>query len=145
MDDLVIFTDGASRGNPGNAACGFLVKGETKYPVTFFLGRQTNNYAEYSAVIKALEYVLEKGITNANITLVSDSSLVVNQINSNFKVKSKNIKGLYLKLLGVVSQLKKRGVNLEFKNMPRETPEIMAVDRALNRLLDEIEASGAEQ
>jgi ribonuclease HI len=138
MDYLVAFTDGASRGNPGEAACGFLIKGITKKPKVFYLGKTTNNFAEYQAVIKLLEFIKEEGIENKKIKIISDSELVVNQINKKFKVKSKKLRGLILKVESLKNGLKQKNVEVEFENKRREEEGIKIVDKQLNKLLDEI-------
>jgi len=138
MDYLVAFTDGASRGNPGEAACAFLVKGITKQPKVFYLGKTTNNFAEYQAIIKLLEFLREEGIENKKLKVISDSRLVVNQINKKFKVKSKKLRALLLKVENLKEDLKQNGVEVEFENKSREEEGIKIVDKQINKFLDEI-------
>jgi ribonuclease HI len=138
MDYLVAFTDGASRGNPGEAACAFLVKGITKQPKVFYLGKTTNNFAEYQAIIKLLEFIKEEKIENKKLKVVSDSKLVVNQINKKFKVKNKKLRALLLKVENLKEDLKQNGVEVEFENKSREEEGIKIVDKQLNKFLDEI-------
>jgi len=138
MDYLVAFTDGASRGNPGEAACGFLIEGITKEPKVFYLGKATNNFAEYQAVIKLLEFLNKKGIKNKRIKVISDSRLVVNQINKKFKVKNKVLRVLLLKVGELIGELKKKGIQIEFENKGREEEGIKIVDKQLNKFLDGI-------
>ena len=85
---IKIYTDGAARGNPGLAAVGYiifrgdkLIKKNVKY-----IGKSTNNIAEYRAVINALRIAPK----NKEITLYSDSKLIVNQITGKFKVKKEH-------------------------------------------------------
>ena len=138
MDHLVAFTDGASRGNPGEAACGFLIEGVTKKPKVFYLGKTTNNFAEYQAIIKLLEFIKEEGIENKKIKVVSDSRLVVNQINKKFKVKNKKLRAMLLKVENLKEELRKKGIEIEFENKSREEEGIKIVDKQLNKFLDEI-------
>jgi ribonuclease HI len=78
--------DGASRGNPGPAACGFVVyvNGEKMEARGEFLGVTTNNVAEYRGLIRGLEYLVRKGATK--VTVYADSELVVKQIKGEYKV-----------------------------------------------------------
>jgi len=91
-----IWVDGASRGNPGQAAIGVIIKDEQGKIITRVsqrIGTTTNNQAEYRAVIVALEKVIELGITRVEIK--SDSELVVKQINGLYRVKKAALKPLY--------------------------------------------------
>ena len=95
---LKIFTDGASRGNPGPAAIGIVfydandtIVGDHKES----LGDQTNNYAEYMAVIRALELCTQHPVDK--IDFYCDSQLLVKQMLGEYKVKAPQIKPLYLK------------------------------------------------
>jgi ribonuclease HI len=138
MDYLVAFTDGASRGNPGEAACGFLIVGITKEPKVFYLGKATNNIAEYQAIIKLLEFINKEGIKNKKIKVISDSKLVVNQINKKFKVKNKVLRALLLRVENLKEELNKKCVEIEFENKSREEEGIKIVDKELNKFLDRI-------
>jgi ribonuclease HI len=138
MDYLVAFTDGASRGNPGEAACGFLIVGVTKEPKVFYLGKATNNIAEYQAIIKLLEFINKEGIKNKKIKVISDSKLVVNQINKKFKVKNKVLRALLLRVEKLREELKKKCVEIQFENKSREEEGIKIVDKELNKFLDRI-------
>ena len=106
-DQITIHTDGGSRGNPGPAACAFVVEnsGEEIFKGAKFLGKQTNNFAEYSGVILALQWVTKNFSTsNLNnqpkgcqfpIIFYLDSELVVKQINGLYRVKDENLKNLF--------------------------------------------------
>ncbi len=103
--ELVIFTDGGSRGNPGPSSAAYVIKtphGKKLTAKAFFLGKNTNNYAEYTAVIKALEEALIYKPEKVN--LYSDSELLVKQLNGQYKVKSKTIKPLYEKCTDLLHQ-----------------------------------------
>src|SRR3990172_2608879 len=99
-DVLTIHTDGGSRGNTGPAASGFVVEldGKEIYKGSKFLGKQTNNVAEDSAVILALEWIVKNKILldvqgtiqSGLITFLLDSELVVKQIKGLYKVKDEN-------------------------------------------------------
>ena len=102
---ITINIDGASRGNPGPSSIGivFYKNNETIKEVSEFLGNHTNNFAEYSALIRALEISLESGYKD--IEIKSDSELVVNQINKKYKVKDADIKELFDKAYSIIEKL----------------------------------------
>ena len=107
-DQIIAYTDGASRGNPGPAAAGFVLKnsaGAQLQTRAFFLGQATNNVAEYTAVIKALEAA--KQLNLEKITLFSDSELLVRQINGEYRVKSQQIKPLFQQTVALLDEFKK--------------------------------------
>ena len=91
-----LFTDGGSRGNPGPAGAGFVIKAPAAKPILsrgIFLGQTTNNVAEYTAVKEGLPR--HKDMQAKSVRLFSDSQLLVRQINGQYKVKSDNLKDLY--------------------------------------------------
>ena len=93
----VLWTDGGSRGNPGPAAYAYVLetedgtvldaRGET-------IGRATNNVAEYSALVAGLRRAAELGVTE--LELRSDSELLVKQMRGEYRVKNKDLQGLFL-------------------------------------------------
>ena len=90
---VLIFTDGASQGNPGPAAIGAIIKDEQGRLITSMsqpIGRTTNNQAEYRAVIAALENAIRLGAKQVDMR--SDSELVVRQINGRYRVKNATLK-----------------------------------------------------
>ncbi len=92
----VIFTDGASRGNPGPAAIGAVIKDEQDRVVATIsqrIGRTTNNQAEYRAIVAALEKAISLGARQ--VILHSDSELAVKQINGRYRVKNAALKPLH--------------------------------------------------
>ena len=91
-----LFTDGGSRGNPGLAGAGFVIKtpgGKVILSRGIFLGHATNNIAEYTAVREGL--AASKDLKAQTVRLFSDSELLVRQLNGQYKVKSENLKVLY--------------------------------------------------
>jgi ribonuclease HI len=95
---LVAYTDGASRGNPGNAACAVIIldqKDEELLRRSKKLGRTTNNVAEYEGVLYAMELAALLGAKELELRL--DSELVVRQLNGQYKVKHPSLKPLYEK------------------------------------------------
>ncbi|MDE1855840.1 MAG: ribonuclease HI family protein [Candidatus Micrarchaeota archaeon] len=134
---LFIYTDGAARGNPGPSASGYLILDKDKKTVakfSFYNGERTNNSAEYLAIIAALKKAHGEYGNGAEIELYSDSELVVNQLNMNYKVRERKLKVLYEEASG----LAKKFAACVFINVPRENVQISAVDRELNKLLDSI-------
>jgi len=131
---LKIYIDGGSRGNPGDAAIGVVVyndKSEEIYRFGEKIGTKTNNVAEYSALIRALEH-LKKMISNTDekILIYSDSELLVKQINGIYKVKNKKLKTLYDKAKSLLKNFK----NIEIKHIVREKNTVS--DWIVNRVLD---------
>jgi len=99
---LLIFTDGGARGNPGPAAIGFMVKnnrGQVLVKLGKYIGRATNNVAEYQAVIEALKWIKSSiQYSIFSIQFFLDSKLVVNQLNGRFKIKDIKLKKLIIKV-----------------------------------------------
>ncbi len=114
---VVIFTDGASLGNPGPAAIGAIIKDEQGRLIAHIsrrIGRATNNQAEYRAIIAALEKAISLGARQ--VELNSDSELVVKQINGRYRVKKAALKPLYQK----VKQLQDSLEGFSVTHAPRE-------------------------
>ena len=96
MKRVVIFTDGASRGNPGPAAIGAAIKDEQGRLIAHIsqrIGTTTNNQAEYRAIIAALGKAIRLGATHVEVN--SDSELVVRQLSGIYRVKKAELKPLY--------------------------------------------------
>ncbi|MEM3781682.1 MAG: reverse transcriptase-like protein [Candidatus Micrarchaeaceae archaeon] len=133
---LLVYTDGASRGNPGMSASGFRIYDESHTLLkqgAVYNGTATNNEAEYKAAIAALKAALALGADE--IELYSDSKLMVNQLSGNFKVKSGSLKRLNLEAKELLSKFKKRAL----VNPRRSNEYIRAVDADINALLDYVE------
>lgn len=93
---VVLYTDGASRGNPGEAAIGAVLydeRGELLGEVSEAIGVATNNVAEYQAVLAGLD--LAAGYEPSHLVLRADSQLLVRQINGEYRVKAANLKPLF--------------------------------------------------
>lgn len=106
IERVIIFTDGASQGNPGPAAIGAVIKDEQGRIITSIsqgIGLTTNNQAEYRAIIAALENAVSLGANQVEIR--SDSELVVRQINGSYRVKNAALKPLYQQVKHLQSQL----------------------------------------
>ena len=113
----IIHTDGVAVPNPGQAAIGVTIKdgqGGHIASISRPVGYATNNQAEYSAIIAALEKAISLGIEQVEIR--SDSELVVNQINGDYRVKNAALRTLYIKVKQLESQLK----GFSIIHVPRE-------------------------
>jgi len=96
---LIIFTDGASLGNPGQASIGAVIQdgqGKVISRISRRIGHATNNQAEYTAIIAALEEAARLGAEEAEVR--SDSELVVKQLNGRYRVKKATLRPLYQKV-----------------------------------------------
>ncbi len=134
MDELFIYTDGGSRGNPGKSAIGIVILDKNnKIILTHkeFLGIGTNNQAEYKALIKA--FGLIKKFSAKNVHFFSDSELMVKQLNGKYKVNSINVKPLYEKAKSLASEYE----SIEFNNVRRSNEFISIADSLVNSALDE--------
>ncbi len=134
---LIIYTDGASRGNPGISASGFNIYDENYTQIgkgIFYNGKNTNNFAEYRALIEAIKYVIKNYGIGHYLLIYSDSELLVNQIKGRYKVKDKKIKELHSELLSLL-----KNFVYEIKHLKREDPFISKVDKELNKFLDKKE------
>src|SRR4051812_13830594 len=94
-DAYIIHTDGGSRGNPGPAAYAYVIErpGTPAIEVKAFLGRTTNNIAEYTGLVKALEHARALGARE--LVVHSDSELMVKQLRGEYKVKNEGLRPLY--------------------------------------------------
>lgn len=131
---LYVFCDGGARGNPGPAATGFLIKNKKKEVLVQegkYIGRATNNVAEYQAVIEALEWLVKNTLKIKEIHFFIDSQLVVNQLNGRFKIKNSNLQFLIIKIKGLENQIKEP---IKYFYIPR-TKNLQA-DLLVNRALD---------
>jgi ribonuclease HI len=107
-DIIEIYTDGGSRGNPGQAAIGFLIYNHRKIILEQHqecIGIETNNYAEYYAIIKALTAV--KKYNPEEVIIYTDSNLAYNQINGFWKIKDEEIKKMVFQVRKEIMNFKK--------------------------------------
>jgi ribonuclease HI len=129
-NELTIFTDGGSRGNPGPAAYAYVIQraGESDIEEKAFLGRTTNNIAEYTGLVKALEHARHLGATR--ITVYSDSELMVKQMNGEYRVKNEGLLPLYQQ----AAQLRKAFAYVAIRHIRRERNT--QADRLCNEAMD---------
>ena len=128
---LTICTDGGARGNPGPAATGVVIKdekGNTLAAYGEYLGKQTNNYAEYSAIISALKKAKELGATE--VDCIADSKLVVEQLNGRWKVKEPTLQKLFVQAWNEMQKFKKVRLRHTLRGNNKEA------DAQVNMVLD---------
>ena len=132
MKTLHLYTDGGSRGNPGPAAIGIVIKtpeGKILEQEGRQIGEATNNIAEYRALIEGLK--LAQKYNPEKLTCFMDSSLAVNQLNGRFKVKQAHLRELVFEVQQQLTEFLRTKV--EFRHIPRE--QNAEADKLLNRAL----------
>jgi ribonuclease HI/probable phosphoglycerate mutase len=139
MRKIIIYVDGGSRGNPGPAAIGVLFcneKGICFKKFSEYLGKMTNNEAEYKAAIFALKKFKalfgKKLAKETEIEIRSDSELLVNQMKGKYKVLEENLQLLFLELWNLRLDFKK----VKFKLIPRKKNK--EADKLVNQTLDSL-------
>jgi len=144
LSNLLVYTDGASRSNPGHAACAYLVALEGKGPFKThhqYLGdRVTSNQAEYRGMGLALAYLVELIASSpvgtfGDVTIHSDSKLVVEQINGAWKVRDRDLKAPCQECQNHLRLLRERGHRVALRWIPRE--QNSRADQLCNQALDE--------
>jgi ribonuclease HI len=97
MKQVIAWTDGASKGNPGPSSFGSIceVDGNLIFEDSFDIGNHTNNEAEYSGLVYTLSKIIACGLETEDVKVKMDSQLVVRQINGEYKVKKKELKFYY--------------------------------------------------
>jgi ribonuclease HI len=128
---LVAHTDGGARGNPGPAGYGVVLEDQSGHRIATlskYLGHQTNNYAEYSALIAALEYAVQHG--HRALKVISDSELLVRQIRGAYKVKHPALQELYRRARALIGQLDWFDIQHVLRGKNREA------DRLANEAMD---------
>ena len=130
---LFIHTDGGARGNPGPGAIGVVILDENKKvikEVGKYIGKSTNNEAEYKAVLEGLRAA--KDLEGSEVVFYIDSLLVVSQLNGKFKVKEPRMKTFY----NEAKILEKSFESVIYQHVPREKNYI--ADKIVNEVLDTI-------
>jgi ribonuclease HI len=122
---LLAHTDGGARGNPGPAGYGVVIHdsgGRKVAALSQYLGRQTNNFAEYQALIAALEYAVEHG--PRALKVISDSELMVRQIKGIYKVKDPTLRDLHGRASQLMRQLEWFEIEHVLRGKNREADEL---------------------
>ena len=127
---IEVYVDGAARGNPGPAGIGVVIKDGPKLieEIGAYIGKSTNNIAEYMALVRGLEEVLIRGYKSASF--FSDSELLVKQLNGEYKVKHENLIPLHYHVLTLVDRMK----DFSIKHVTREKNE--HADKMANKGID---------
>jgi len=128
---LVAYCDGASRGNPGQAAAAAIIcdrDGTVLHRTSRLLGVATNNVAEYEAVLLALERAAQ--LRAESLVLKVDSELVANQLRGTYRVKNAHLQNLYRRARHLMGRFREVRVELVSRNENREA------DRMANKALD---------
>jgi ribonuclease HI len=132
-----IYTDGAARGNPGPAGIGIVIKkgSATLAEISDFIGKATNNVAEYMAFIRGLEEALILGATK--IECFSDSELLVKQIKGEYKVKNEGLIPLHHHVKSLIRKFKTFSIEHTLRD------ENKHADNLANRGIDEHSTKGS--
>mgnify|MGYP000571976736 CR=1 FL=1 len=132
MTGISIYTDGASRGNPGEAAIGAVIFDgkEVVAELKRYLGKRTNNWAEYEAVSDALIRAKELNLHGNPIRFFLDSKLVAEQLSGNWKIKEATLREQNTKIHKVLEDFS----DVTFTHIPRE--KNTHADRLANEALD---------
>ncbi len=133
---LIAHIDGGARGNPGPAGYGVVITDQAGHKVAAlseYLGHQTNNYAEYSGLLAALDYALEHG--HKALKVVSDSELLVKQIQGEYKVKSPALLELYQRAKQMIDKLEWFSIGHTLREGNREADRLanLAMDNGMGR------------
>ncbi|HKW74885.1 MAG TPA: ribonuclease HI family protein [Terriglobales bacterium] len=129
---IIANIDGGARGNPGPAAYGVVVrdaKGAIIAELSEYLGHQTNNYAEYSGLIAALEYAVRE--RHSNLKVISDSELMVRQMKGIYRVSNPTLKELYARAQALAHKLEHFAIEHTLREKNRDA------DRLVNQILDQ--------
>lgn len=129
--ELVLYTDGASRGNPGPAGAGALIidlEGSTVAEKAVYLGEATNNQAEYQALLVGLKAAVK--LAPSRLTIRMDSELIVKQLNGEYRVRNRDLQPLYSR----ARELIQRFGEVRIVHVPRE--ENAHADRLANQAID---------
>lgn len=136
MTNITIYTDGGARGNPGPAGIGAVLFDEQKNvlkEVSAYIGSATNNFAEYEALIQALQAAHElcgEKISETQILIKMDSELIVRQMEGKYKVKEPTLKEQFARVGQLIGGLSR----ISFAHVPRE--ENAHADRLVNEAID---------
>src|SRR5665213_32916 len=133
MKEIIIYTDGGARGNPGPAGAGAVLKdehGKLLHEVSEYLGEKTNNFAEYEALIQALAAALKLRQPHTIVSVNMDSELAVRQLNGIYKVKEPTLKLQFAK----VQELRAQFPHITFTHVRRAKNS--EADTLVNKAID---------
>jgi ribonuclease HI len=132
-----IFTDGAARGNPGPAGIGVVIRNEKEVllEVADYIGKTTNNVAEYMALIRGLEEAIDMG--QRSVEVFADSELIVRQVNGEYKVKNEGLAPLFYNVKSLIRKFS----HFSITHIPREANE--HADELSNKGIDDHATKGA--
>jgi ribonuclease HI len=134
---MVAHVDGGSRGNPGPSGYGAYItdgEGGRLAELSDFLGVQTNNFAEYSGLIAALEYAVEHGY--GTVKVVSDSELLVKQMKGQYKVRSEALLEIYSEAKALIRKLDRFEIRHVLRHLNKDADRLAneAMDRGMGRV-----------
>lgn len=137
-NEITIHADGGSRGNPGPAAIGVSCDHQEQnlFEISEFIGETTNNVAEYTAVIRALQKLQATGIKAKKVLFILDSELIVNQLLGKYKIKNTKLKELNASVQHLKSDLKSLGIEFRIKHVLRQENKV--ADKLVNSALDSL-------
>ncbi len=146
---IIAYCDGGSRGNPGPSGFGVYIQdegGRALAELSDFLGKRTNNYAEYAGLLAALNFALEKG--HSRLRVVSDSELMVKQIKGQYRVNSPELRPLYEEAKRRIAGLEQfriehvlRGKNQEADRLANLAMDRGTADRGMGRPVGDFRAA----
>jgi ribonuclease HI len=144
-DEITAYCDGGSRGNPGPSGYGVSIEDAAGRPVaglSEFLGVKTNNFAEYSGLLAALEYALSHG--HSRLRVVADSELMVKQMKGQYQVKSPDLRPLWEEAKRRAGRLERFEIQhvLRGKNKRADALANQAMDRGTGKTVKEVEREG---
>lgn len=135
MSSIDIYTDGGARGNPGPAALGVFIKSgeDVLARIGKKIGENTNNVAEYSAVLEAYNFLLRhKDLTrNKTVNFFMDSELICQQLKGVYKIKNSNLKKIFEEI-----KLKEKEIQAPFSYSHIKRDKNKEADRLVNMALD---------
>jgi len=134
---LIAHCDGGARGNPGPAGYGVVIQdeaGKKLAALSEYLGRQTNNFAEYQGLIAALEYAVKNG--HKALKVISDSELLVRQVKGIYKVKNPTLQDLHARAKELIRQLEWFSIGHALREHNREADRLAnaAMDKGMGRV-----------
>jgi len=134
---IIIHTDGGSRGNPGPAAIGIVISlSKQEFNIAEYVGKTTNNVAEYLAVVRSIEFLLANNLFSETVDFFLDSELVVKQLQGSYRIKHPSLRLLHDRIKKLTTHLLSNGVtSISYTHIPREDNH--SADALVNQALDQ--------